>query len=146
MLLNSTSFIVNWTISDAHAVIWTNINTGVMDNITIPENTTSYTVTGLSVNNNYNVSVAIVDVCGMMTSDTITVNSKHICTHTYIILCNTVYSNYNAQHGHMINIRKGMVTNNYALPLNCIVIAESDVVIQNIICTKESSLINVLTL
>ena len=73
---SDTSFIVNWTISDpnySYTVIWTNINTGVVDNITVPENTNSYTVTGLSVNDNYNVSVAIVGVCGMMTSDPITV-------------------------------------------------------------------------
>ena len=74
--LSSTSFTVNWTISDpnySYTVIWTNINTGVVDSITVPENTNSYTVTGLSVNDNYNVSVAIVGVCGMMTSDPITV-------------------------------------------------------------------------
>ena len=74
--LSNTSFTVNWTISDpnySYTVIWTNTNTGVVDNITVPENTNSYTVTGLSVNDNYNVSVAIVGVCGMMTSDPITV-------------------------------------------------------------------------
>ena len=74
--LSDISFTVNWTISNpnySYTVIWTNINTGVVDNITVPENTNSYTVTGLSVNDNYNVSVAIVGVCGMMTSDPITV-------------------------------------------------------------------------
>ena len=74
--LSDTSFTVNWTISDpnySYTVIWTNINTGVVNSITVPENTNSYTVTGLSVNDNYNVSVAIVGVCGMMTSDPITV-------------------------------------------------------------------------
>ena len=74
--LSDTSFTVNWTISDpnySYTVIWTNINTGVVDNITVPKNTNSYTVKGLSVNDNYNVSVAIVGVCGMMTSDPITV-------------------------------------------------------------------------
>ena len=74
--LSNTSFTVNWTISDPnynYTVIWTNINTGVVDNITVPENTNSYTVTGLSVNDNYNVSVAIVGVCGKMTSDLTTV-------------------------------------------------------------------------
>ena len=74
--LSDMSFTVNWTISDpnySYTVIWTNINTGVVDSITVPENTNSYTVTGLSVNDNYNVSVAIVGVCGMITSDPITV-------------------------------------------------------------------------
>lgn len=74
--LSDTSFTVNWTISDpnySHTVIWTNINTGVVDNITVPENTNSYTVTGSSVNDNYNVSLVIVGVCGNMTSDPITV-------------------------------------------------------------------------
>ena len=79
--MSSTSFTVNWTISDpnySYTVIWTNINTGVMDNITVPENTNSYTVTGLSVNDNYKVSVAIVGVCGTLTSDLIIVYSKDI--------------------------------------------------------------------
>ena len=79
--LNSTSFTVNWTIPDPsynYTVIWTNVNTGVMDNFTVPKNTSSYTVAGLSVNTTYNVSISVVDVCGMMiTSDTITVNSKY---------------------------------------------------------------------
>ena len=48
----------------SYTVIWTNINTGVEDNIIVPENTNSYvyTVAGLSVNDNYNVGVAII-VC-----------------------------------------------------------------------------------
>ena len=81
--LNNASFTVNWTISDpnySYTVIWTNLNTGVMDSFTVPENTNSYTVTGLSDNDNYNVSVTIVGVCGMITSDPITVYGKSIHT------------------------------------------------------------------
>ena len=77
--LSSTSFTVNWIISDpnySYTVILTNINTGVVDSFTVAENTNSYTVTGLSDNDNYNVSVAIVGVCGMITSDPITVYGK----------------------------------------------------------------------
>ena len=79
--LSNTSFTVNWTISDpnySYTVIWTNINTGVVDSITVPENTNSYTVTGLSVNDNYNVSVAAVYICGMMPSNPITVYGKRV--------------------------------------------------------------------
>ena len=79
--LSNTSFTVNWTISDpnySYTVIWTNINTGVADSITVPDNVNSYTVTGLSVNDNYKVSVAIVGVCGTLTSDLIIVYSKDI--------------------------------------------------------------------
>ena len=54
-------------------MIWTNLNTGVMDSFTVPENTNSYTVSGLSDNDNYNVSIATMNVCGMITSDPITV-------------------------------------------------------------------------
>ena len=53
--------------------MWTNLNTAVVDSFTVLENTNSYTVTGLSDTDNYNVSVVIVGLCGMMTSDLITV-------------------------------------------------------------------------
>ena len=74
--LSNTSFTVNWSISDPsynYTVTWTNLNTGVMDSFTILENTNSYTVTGLSDTDNYNVSVTAVGECGTMTSDPITV-------------------------------------------------------------------------
>ena len=80
--MSNTSFTVNWKISDpnySYTVIWTNLNTGVMYSFTVPENTNSYTVTGLSDNDNYNVSVAIVGVCGMIISDPIIVYGKGIC-------------------------------------------------------------------
>ena len=63
-------------------MIWTNLHTGVMDSSTAPENTNSYTVTGLSDNDNYNVSITAVGVCGMITSDPITVYGKII--HNYV--------------------------------------------------------------
>ena len=62
---------IEW-ISDAsysYIVIWTNLCTGVMNSFTVPENTNSYNVTGLSDNANYNVSVATVNMCGDNTSD-----------------------------------------------------------------------------
>ena len=74
--LSSTSFIVNWTSSvpnNNYTVIWINLHTGMMYNRTVPGNTSSYTVTGLSGDVNYNVSVAAVNMCGMMTSDPVTV-------------------------------------------------------------------------
>ena len=74
--LSSTSFTVNWTspvLNNNYTVIWTNLHTGVMYNRTVPGNTNSYTVTGLSGDVNYNVSVAAVNMCGMMTSDPVTV-------------------------------------------------------------------------
>ena len=75
MPLSSTLFYVNWTISNPdynYTVIWTNLNTSVMNNYTVPQNTNSYIITGLIVNINYNVSVAAIGVCGMMISDPIT--------------------------------------------------------------------------
>ena len=74
--LTNTSFKVTWTNSDPtydYTVIWINMNTGVMNSFTVPENINSYTVTGLSKTDNYNVSVAAVDVCGNKTSDPMTV-------------------------------------------------------------------------
>ena len=79
--LSSRSFTVSWTISDpnySYTVIWTNLNTGVTDNITVSGNTNSYTITGLSEIANYNVRITAVGVCGMITSDPITVYGK--CT------------------------------------------------------------------
>ncbi|XP_065910485.1 uncharacterized protein [Dysidea avara] len=73
--LTSTSFTFNWVPSDPnynYTVIWTNLHTGVMYNRTVPGNTNSYIVTGLSDDVNYNVSVAAVNRCGMMTSDPVT--------------------------------------------------------------------------
>ena len=83
--LSDTSFNVNWMISDAsysYTVIWTNLRTGIMDSSTVPENTNSYTVTGLSDNDNYNVSITAVGVCGMITSDPITVYGKNVAIPT----------------------------------------------------------------
>ena len=64
--LSNTSFTVNWIISDPnynYTVTWTNLNTGVMDSYTVAENTNSYTVTGLSDYDNYNVTIIAVGVC-----------------------------------------------------------------------------------
>ena len=79
-LLSSTSFTVNWTITDPndnYIIIWTNLNTGVMDNTTVSENISSYTVTGLNGIDNYNVSVTANNSEGMMMSDTVTVYGKN---------------------------------------------------------------------
>ena len=70
-----------------YTVIWTNLSTGVMDSSTVPEDTNSYTVTGLSDNDNYNVSITAVGVCGMITSDPITVYGKNIHICTYVAMC-----------------------------------------------------------
>ena len=75
--LSSTSFTVNWIISDpnySYTVVWTNLNTGVIDSFTVAENTNGYTVTGLSDNANYNVTVN--NMCGNKTSDPFTVYGK----------------------------------------------------------------------
>ena len=82
--LSSTSFIVNWTSSvldNNYTIIWTNLHTGVMSNRTVPGNTNSYTstVTGLSGGVNYNVSVAAVNMCEMMTSDPVAVYGECTC-------------------------------------------------------------------
>ena len=69
------SITISWTISDpsySYTVIWTNLNSGAMKSFTVPQSSSSYTVTGLSDNDNYAVSIATVDVCGMTsTSDPI---------------------------------------------------------------------------
>ena len=49
-----------------------------MDNMTVLQYTTNYEVTGLSGDDNYNVSVAAYNKCGMMESDSITVYGKDV--------------------------------------------------------------------
>ena len=75
--INSSMFTIYWTssvVNDNYTVIWTNLHTGVKYNRIVPGNTNSYTVTGLSGDVNYDVSVAAVNRCGMMaTSDPVTV-------------------------------------------------------------------------
>ena len=46
--------------------------------VTVTENTSSYNVTGLNGIDNYNVSV--INTCGMMMSDPITVYGKNVLT------------------------------------------------------------------
>ena len=94
--LSSTSFTVSWTITDPnhnYIITWTNLHTSMMEgSMTVPENTNSYTVTGLNGIDNYNVSVTANNSCVMMMSDPITVYGKdqynhlspsHITSHTY---------------------------------------------------------------
>ena len=80
--LSSTSFTVSWTNNDTnytytHIVTWTNLHTSVMESVIVPENTSSYVVTGLNGVDNYNVSVTANNSCGMMMSDPITVYGKN---------------------------------------------------------------------
>ena len=94
--LSSTSFTVSWTITDPnhnYIIAWTNLHTGMIEgSMTVPENTNSYTVTGLNGIDNYNVSVTANNSCGMMMSDPITVYGKdqynhlspgHLTSHMY---------------------------------------------------------------
>ena len=79
--LNSTSFMITWSVSDPYynyTVIWTNLNTGVMNNYTIQDNENSHIVTGLSDDANYAVSVAAANMCGSKNSDPITVYGKYL--------------------------------------------------------------------
>ena len=81
-------------------MIWTNLNTGVMDSYTVAENTNSYNVTGLSDNDNYNVTITAVGVCGMIiTSDPVTVYGEY--TSAYICICKNLcrYGGY-SMHTH----------------------------------------------
>ena len=88
--LSNSLFTVNWTISDpnySYTVIWTNLNTIVVDNFTVPENTNNYTVTGLNDTDSYIVSVAAVNMCGNITSDPITVTGEYVCTYICTYVC-----------------------------------------------------------
>ena len=76
-----------------------------MDSYTVTENTNSYTVTGLSDNDNYNVRVTAVGVCGMITSDPITVYGEFkypvdmcmcvaMCMHAYVYIAYDIIDTY----------------------------------------------------
>ena len=81
-MLSSRSFTVSWIITDPdhnYIVTWTNLRTGMMSSVTVPENTNSYMVTELTGVDNYNVSVTANNLCGMMMSDLITVYGKYVC-------------------------------------------------------------------
>ena len=99
--LSSTSFMITWSMFDSnydYVVIWTNLNTSetcsctfqdngnscdvtdssVMYNCSLQDNEISCNVTDLSDDANYVVSVAVVNVCGNITSNPITVYCKYL--------------------------------------------------------------------
>ena len=79
--LSSTSFTVSWTITDPdhnYIVTWTNLRTGTMSTMTVPENTNSYMVTRLNGVDNYNVIVTANNSCEMMMSDPAIVYGKKL--------------------------------------------------------------------
>ena len=79
--LSSTSFMITWNMYDPnynYTVIWTNLNTGVMDSYAVQDNENSHIVTGLSDNTNYVVSMTAVNMCGNEISDPITVYGKYL--------------------------------------------------------------------
>ena len=51
--------------------------------MTVSQNTTSYNVSRLNGVDNYNVSIAASNPCGMMESDSITVYGKNVHTYYY---------------------------------------------------------------
>ena len=84
---SSTSFIISWTINNTNydiIVILTNLRTEEVYIISVTEytlNANTYNVTeGLNGVDNYNVSVATINACGMMMSNTVTVYGKNYST------------------------------------------------------------------
>ena len=111
--LNDTSFTVNWTISDpnySYTVICTNLNTNVTTNFIVPENSNSYTITGLvtglitglSDNDDYIVQVAAVNMCGNKISDPMPVTSEHIYVYVYMYVVTYVCICYVNRHYNVI--------------------------------------------
>ena len=58
----------------------------MISGVTVPENTNSYTVTGLNGIDNYIVTVTANDSCRMMMSDPITVYGKNVHIHSYVCI------------------------------------------------------------
>ena len=77
--LSNGSFNVTWSISEYnynYTVTILNLNTSAVSSFEVPENSNSYSVTGLSDNANYTVSITAVDECRMLTSDPFIVNGE----------------------------------------------------------------------
>ena len=55
-----------------------------MDSYTVAENTNSYNVTGLSDIDNYNVTITAVGVCGMITSDPVTIYGEYASMYIHV--------------------------------------------------------------
>jgi len=84
--LDTKLFTVNWEVTDhshKYIVMWTNLHSGISSHVTVAENTSSYTVTGLSGIDNYNVTVAASNSCGVMMSDPVTVYGKSVDIRKY---------------------------------------------------------------
>ena len=91
--LSSTSFTVKWTITDPdhnYIITWTNLRTGMISSVTVPENTNSYMVTRLSGVDNYNVIVTAKSSCELMMSDPAIVYGKKLYSHTYVLNVRTL--------------------------------------------------------
>ena len=87
--INSTLLNITWTMPDSnynHIVTWTNLRTGMVVSIAVTKDTSSYLVKGFNGVDNYNVTVATNNSCGMKFSDPITVEGKNYITDKYIQL------------------------------------------------------------
>ena len=83
--LNRQSCAISWNITNpnnvhSYIITWTNLHNNEIDNIEVDGNTTSYGVTGFNGVDNYNVSVAAINPCGLMESDSITIYGKDVAT------------------------------------------------------------------
>lgn len=95
--MTNKSFIVNWTIVNPnniynYIITWTNLRTGVLDNVTVSQNIFSRMITGLNGIDNYNVSVIAYNPCGMIISDILTVYGKNVSL--YMICYNHIIITY----------------------------------------------------
>ena len=99
--VDTKSFTVNWEVTDSnhkYIITWTNLLTGVKENVTVSENTNEYKVTGLSGIDNYDVTVTAINSCGMMMSDPVTVYGKIVNMSMHMLIKNHMIrscDNYN---------------------------------------------------
>ena len=86
--LDRVSFSVYWISPDPsymYQISWVNLNTNQRIDTIVSQRESTYTVTGLSGEDNYNVSVAAVNECGMMLSDAVTVYGELIILHEHVL-------------------------------------------------------------
>ena len=89
--VDTKSFTVNWEVTDSshkYIITWTNLLTGVKENVTVAENTNEYKVTGLSGIDNYDVTVTAINSCGVMMSDPVTVYGKIVNMSMHMLIKN----------------------------------------------------------
>ena len=81
-MISSTSLNITWMTPDPDysiIVAWTNLRTGMVISTAVAKNTSNYLVAEVIGEDDYSITVAANNSCGMKYSDPIIVHGKYIC-------------------------------------------------------------------